>query len=325
MAGGPEVHIRPARAEDAAALRELETRAPLEVGTARLSIDRGEDWFAATRLMDEASVLIAEIDQEPVGLLTGALRRAPIGGVDRKILFMGTARVPVTHGRKGVGTYLVAEMFVRYQTSQADTPLAYAPEGSSAVVPGGALSQLPNRWTASPTVAWLRTADAAGPDAGREADSSDAPQIAALLNAAHAHEDLYAPTSAATLSKRLDRGDPYGWKDVLVGDSAVVGFWPRWAYTSTTVDGSVVSEGQRGIVLDCGCAAGAEGELERLLRAACRRAADAGANALMVFPCARMRSAFDAMGASEPGTFLLFTPSIPEPAAARPHIDPCYL
>ena len=56
----PGVTMRPARPEDAAALRALELRCPIVMGDVRVTYDRGEDYFAGARLVGEADPMVAE-------------------------------------------------------------------------------------------------------------------------------------------------------------------------------------------------------------------------------------------------------------------------
>lgn len=56
------ITLRPARPDDAAALRALERRCPITMGDVRVTYDRGEDYFAGTRLIGGVYPMVAERD-----------------------------------------------------------------------------------------------------------------------------------------------------------------------------------------------------------------------------------------------------------------------
>jgi len=56
-----DVTVSEASEGDAAALSDLERRCPIVMGDTSMTIDRGTDYFAFTRLMEEAIVSIAPL------------------------------------------------------------------------------------------------------------------------------------------------------------------------------------------------------------------------------------------------------------------------
>lgn len=69
-----DVRIRAATEADGATCAGIERQSPLVFDHSQLVIDRGDDYFAATRLMADPVVLLAEVGSEPAGSL---LRRLP--------------------------------------------------------------------------------------------------------------------------------------------------------------------------------------------------------------------------------------------------------
>ena len=99
--------------------------------------------------------------------------------------------------------------------------------------------------------------------------SADAAVLVDILNRGHAGEELYVPYTPASLAARLERApELYTWRNVRIGDRAVLGVWP--ANLVVTIDDGAPIRAVRAVALDHGFVDGAEVEFERLLRAYCR-------------------------------------------------------
>jgi len=67
-----KLEVRKATEADSAALAEIERRCPIVLGDTSIYFDRGDDYFAFTRLMEEATVGIAFVDDKPAAVSCGA-------------------------------------------------------------------------------------------------------------------------------------------------------------------------------------------------------------------------------------------------------------
>ena len=77
-----KLEVRTASGADAAELAEIERRCPIVLGDSSVYFDRGDDYFAFTRLMEDATVGIAFVDDKPAAV-SSAKHRVRIGGVNR--------------------------------------------------------------------------------------------------------------------------------------------------------------------------------------------------------------------------------------------------
>ena len=75
-----DVVVREATEADGAALAEIERRSPLVLDDRKVVIDRGEDYFAFARLMEDVTVCFGLIDGTPAGINCGALCTAGTSG-----------------------------------------------------------------------------------------------------------------------------------------------------------------------------------------------------------------------------------------------------
>ena len=71
-----ELVVREATEADAAVLSDIERRSPIVLGDTLMTFDRGDDYFAAARLMEDVMIVLAEVDGVPVGLEWIACHRA---------------------------------------------------------------------------------------------------------------------------------------------------------------------------------------------------------------------------------------------------------
>lgn len=316
-----EITFRVATEADGSVLADLERRSPLVLGDDSLVIDRGDDYFAAARLMEDVTIVIAEVDGVPVGAFCGAVHRAMVGGVERRLLYFHHTRIPPEYQRQGVGRKLAVAVREAVKDRQIDSDYWY-------ISPQNAKSQAfakdaANHWRVQPVWATLDCAAIAGPAHGRAATPADATEVVAILNACHQGEEMFLPYTVASLTARLERAPAqYSWERLWLGNGAVVGVWPEGESISVRLlraDGAVeVSRG--GAVLDYGCLAGAELELELLLRAWAGWLAPRGMAELSLFTCPGTRTwALVAPLAVRLDPFDFWTPFIPEPEDAAQH------
>lgn len=313
------VAVREATEGDGPILAGIERRTPLQLGDSALVIDRRDDYFAAARLMGEATVLIAELNGVPAGVFCAVPHRAMIGGVERRMLYIHHARILPEAQNKGVGKLLgdaVREKFA----GKVDSNYFY-------ISPGNVQSQAfarraENRWSIRPTLIDLETSSMTGVSVGRPSTPADAPQIVALINAAHSGEEMFLPYTVESLSARLDRApSQYSWDRVWLTGHAVVGVWPEGEWISTRVisPGGESRESRGAAVLDFGYEPGGEHELLALLGAWCSWLEARGMSSLSLFssPGARHWSLLNPLG--ELRRFDFWTPAIPAPEPAAGH------
>lgn len=316
----PAVVVREATTADAPVLAEIERNAPLVFADGgSVAIDRGDDYFAASRLMGGATVMLAEVDGEPAGAICGAIHGALVGGVERRLLYVHHGRILPAFQRMGLGHRASYALMDRMRIDGYDSPYWY-------VAPGNTRSQnfnrnSPGKWGFGPTEIVIPCLDLAGPPAGREARPEDAAEILHILNTCHAGEELFLPYTLRSLHERLER-DPrlYGWSDIWIGNGAVLGVWrqAKWVVARYTDAAGNVALERGAAVLDYGCLPGAQADLGALIQAWCGHLVDEGMTELSLF--------------SSPGTcawpvvanlqarvsqYDLWTPNLPEPEGAR--------
>jgi len=320
--------IREATAADAPVLSEIERRSPLVTSAGLLSIDRGEDYFAAARLQEDVTVLVAEVEGRPAAVFCGALHPARLGGREIRALYIHHARIPPEYQRRGIGHALAGELYRRYE-GRFDTAYWYI---AKANLPSqGFARNAENRWSFGPLLLELDVREVGGAEVGRRCGPDDADEVVRILNATHGEEEMFLPYTRERLAARLAR-DPqqYGWGHLRRTEAAVVGVWPegeRIVTRLTRPDGTVL-ESRAGMVLDYGCLPGREEELVALLRAWASELAARGFDSLSLFawPGAPLEPPLRELAARvEPFDF--WTPAIPEPAGARErglYVDPVY-
>ena len=182
----PEIRIRRASEADGPILAEIERNSPLGLGDGSLTIDRGDDYFAAARLMADATVLVAEGDGEPAGVFCGARHRARIGGGDRWLVYVHPARILPRYQRVGLGRRSGAAIRDAYASVPVDSQYWYiSPENEKSL---GFARGAKNRWSVLPEMVTIDTAAAAGPSAGRPTTPTDAAVIVAALNAVYPYD-----------------------------------------------------------------------------------------------------------------------------------------
>ncbi len=259
------VVVREATDADGPALAEIERRAPIEVGDSRVTFDRSADYLAAARLMEDATVVMAEVDGEPAAVEWGALHHTRIGGQDYRLVNFIHLRVAVEHQRKGLWGALVRKLNEAYPAEvAADGDYACAAQDNHAIQ--HAFAGRP-RWRVGPVRALVRAQPNEDAPVGRAATPDDAERIVELLNTTHGREAMFLPYTAEALRARVERApDLYTWQHLRLTENAVVGVWPSGAQIRVLreTDGQT-SETRHGLVLDYGYAPGAEAEFEALL------------------------------------------------------------
>jgi len=320
------VEVRQARESDAAALAEIERRCPIEMGGKSMYFDRGADYFASNRLMEEATVGIAFVDGNPAAASCGALHKIRIGGVVRTLVTVTHLRVLPEHQRRGLWG-AVNRAFDHY-FDDVDGSRAYISVENAGMQHG--FTNTPNKWSKPIYRIQLATAKLAGPAAGRETTPADVRAIVEIMNRCHECEEQYLPYTEASFAARVTRSPrDYSWARVRMTDRAVVGVWPAGESLKVVRESDGIrTESRPAIVVDHGFAPGGEHEFEALLRGWCAWASERGMDTLSIF--SSDGSPGDALLRSLASTvepFFVWTPGIEEPAGSVDHgiyVDPIY-
>jgi hypothetical protein len=276
-----KLEVRRATEADATALAEIERRCPIVLGDSSVYFDRGDDYFAFTRLMEDATVGIAFVDDKPAAVSCAAKHRVRIDGVIHPIITVAHLRVMPEHQRKGLWG-AVNRAFDHYW-KDVDGSNAYVSVHNASMQHG--FANTPNKWPITALRVQLACDQLAGPSAGKPATRADAPRVLEILNATHNREEMYLPYTANSLAARLERApELYTWRNLWMTDGALVGVWPAGdSLKVITESKSGRTESRRGLVLDYGFLPGAERELEALLRAWCARLAEEKIEMLSIF------------------------------------------
>ncbi len=313
-----DVTVREATEADGPALADIERRCPIVLGDRSIAFDRGDDYFAFARLMEEPTVAIGLVDGVPAAINCGGIRSALVGGVEHRIMVAVHTRVLPDHQGKGLWGALGRVFNEKYPRDSLDGSCGYVSVDNAAMQKG--FGNTPNKWPLQVLRAQLDCASLAGPMVGRPAMPDDAPRIAEILNACHDGEELYLPYTVESLAARLQRAaKQYSWERVWPTDRAVAGVWPAGEGIRVIIESNGErSESRRGLVLDYGFLAGAEDELERLLRGWCGWLRERGMDTLSIFTSENSRGYEILRGlASKIEAFDCWTPGIAVPAGAE--------
>lgn len=320
--------IRLAGADDRAALAELERRAPIRLGTdpmTFMTFDHGHDYFAASRLMNEVTIYVAEMDGRVLGVYCGAVQPVEVSGERKRLFLEHHVRIDPEAPRGGVFWALCSFGRDRYARN-TDSIAFYVSVDNHALrkftagTPG---------WSVQPLRALIpcRRDDGAGGH-GRPAASADASAVAGIFNGCHGGSALFAPYDEESLADRLGRDpDQYGWGDVLLGEGAAIGVG-RELVTVTKETAGEIDVSRRALALDHGFLPGHDDDYRRLLQASCARLADLGATHLAVFTSERS-STYDVVAdlADEIEVFDFWAFDITEPPSLAErgfYVDPVY-
>jgi hypothetical protein len=310
-----QLGFREATAEDALILADIERRCPIVMGDVSVHFDRGADYMAATRLMEDCSIGLASVDGVPAAVSCGAEHVVRIGGALKKMITVSHLRVLPEHQRKGL--WGAANKVLDKYWDHVDGSQAYISVDNLGMQHG--FQNTPDKW---PQVVWrlpLDCAALAGPPTGRPATAADADEIVARLNAFHGPEEMFVPYTVESFIARATRApDLYSWDRIWMTDSAVVGAWAHGdALKAVTEVSGVRTVSRSGVVMDYAAAPGAEDQLEALLRAWCGRLASEGFDALVIYssPASPAAALLERLA---PATerFFTWTPGIPVPEGA---------
>ncbi|MCH8850348.1 MAG: hypothetical protein IIC89_05930 [Chloroflexi bacterium] len=221
----PDVTVRKATAADAPALAEIERRCPIQLGDTAITYDRGDDYFAFARLMEDVTVGLAFDAGVPAAINCCAVHSVRIGGVEQRVKTAIHTRVLPAHQRKGLWGAVNRVLNESYPDGSYACSRAYVSIDNAAMQRG--FKDTPGKWQVRALRALLDCAALAGPPAGRPATPADAARIVELLNACHDAEEHFLPYTVASLTARLERAPrQYSWERLRLTDDAVVGVWP---------------------------------------------------------------------------------------------------
>ncbi len=321
------VEVREATEADSQVLAEIERRSPIVLDDRTVTFDRGDDYFAFARLMEDVTVGLGFVDGVPAAINCGAMRKVLVGGKETPMMTAIHTRVLPEHQKKGLWGAVSRILGEKYQLGSIGSQ-GFVSVDNAAMQRG--FANTPNKWPLQALRCQLRCAELGGPPMGRPASPEDAPRIIELLNRTHRGEEMYLPYTHESLLARLQRAPKqYSWDRMWVTDGAVAGVWLAGESIRVIVekDGRR-TESRRGLVLDYGFAAGAEDELEGVLRAWCARLADNGLDTLSIFT-SKLSLGYERLSAlaSDVDAFDMWTPGIPVPerASARGlYVDQVY-
>ncbi len=323
-----EVVSREATIADAAVLADIERRCPIVLGDGvTMTIERGDDYFAFTRLMDNFVVALGSVDGKPAGVNVAALHTVRVGGRNYRAHAFAHLRILPEHQKKGLWGAINRVIDERYPEGSADGNTAYPSVDNAAMLRGFAGAP---RWSMHQIRAQLPCASLAGPQIGRPATPRDTSRIVDILNATHESDEMYLPYTVDSFTARVERSPrDYCWERVRMTDRAAVGVWPLGDSVRFIIEskGNRV-ESRRGLALDWGFLPGAEDEFEALLRAQCGWLSDRGLDRLSLFT-SEASAGYERVRAlaSELERYVVISFGIPEPpgASARGlYVDPIY-
>ena len=99
----PGVTTRLAAESDGPALRDLERRSAIETDGVSVYYDRGDDYFAQQRLMQQHQTSVAEYQGRIVGVLSDAIRPVRVAGIGYRATYRFHLRVDP--GARGLGIW----------------------------------------------------------------------------------------------------------------------------------------------------------------------------------------------------------------------------
>jgi len=285
-----------------------------------VTFDRGDDYFAFARLMEDVTVGMGFVDGVPAAINCGAAHDVLIGGERHRIMTAIHTRVLPQYQGKGLWGAVSRLLGEKYAQPLTVGSQGFVSVNNTAMQKG--FANTPSKWPLPALRCQLNTSDLAGPPVGRPARPDDASRIVELLNDCHAGEEMYLPYTVDSLTTRLERAPrQYSWDRIWLTDNAVVGVWPAGESIRVLIDEKgVQTESRRGLVLDYGFAPGSEGEFESLLRAWCGWLAARDFDTLSVFTSERSHGHDLLRGlAGEVDAFDMWTPGIPVPEGASAH------
>jgi hypothetical protein len=311
------VEVREATEADSPVLTEIERRCPIVLDDRTVTFDRGDDYFAFARLMEDVTVGLGFVDGVPAAINCGAMRKVLVGGKVTPMMTAIHTRVLPEHQKKGLWGAVSRILGEKYQLGSVASQ-GFVSVDNAAMQRG--FANTPNKWPLQALRCQLPCEKLAAPPTGRPAKPEDAARIVELLNGCHGEEELYLPYTVETLAARLARApQQYSWERIWMTDGAVVGVWPAGESIRVIVerDGRRIVS-RRGLALDYGFSDGAVEQLELLLRAWCGWLGRRGFDTLSVFTserssgCERLQAL-----AAEVDAFDMWTPGMAVPAGAE--------
>jgi hypothetical protein len=311
-----DVQVREATEADGPVLAEIERRCPIVLDDRTITFDRGDDYFAFARLMEDVTVGLGFVDGVPAAINCGAMRRAMVGGKETRMMTAIHTRVLPEHQKKGLWGAVSRVLGDKYQLGTVGSQ-GFVSVANAAMQRG--FANTPNKWPVRALRCQISCEKLAGPSVGISARREDAGRIVQLLNACHVEEELFVPYTVDSLTARLERAPKqYSWDSVRVTERAVVGVWPAGESIRVIVerDGHR-QDSRRGLVLDYGFERGGEDEFEALLRAWCGWLAERGFDTLSVFT-SELSPGYETLKAlaTEVDAFDMWTPGIEVPSGA---------
>jgi hypothetical protein len=313
-----KLEVREAGPDDALTVADIERRCPIVMGDTSVWFDRGADYFAFSRLLEDCTVGLASVDGVPAAISCGAERVVRVGGELKRIIVVSHLRVLPEHQRKGL--WGAANGVLNKYWDHVDGSQAYIAVDNLGMQHG--FANTPDKWDQIVQRVELDCAALGGPMTGSSATPADGADIARRLNRFHDAEELFVPYTAESFAARVERApDLYGWDKVWLTDGAIVGVWPAGAaLRSVTETGGVQTVTVPAVVMDYAFAPGAEAELDALLRAWCGALTARGVDTLVIYtsPASPGSALVNSLGRST-GDFFTWTPGIavPEGAAER--------
>lgn len=279
----PGTTIRLARPGDGPGLSRLERHAPLRLGHEPLTLmtfDRGDDYFAPSRLMGDVTIYVAEVDGNLAGVYWAAVQPVLADGAPKRLFLEHHVRVDPSTAPGGVFWALC--MFGRDAYAGSTDSIAFYVSIDNHPVRKYVEGIPP--WSVRPLRALIPCArDGHTATASTSATESDARTVCDSLNGCHEGSALYVPYDPQSFASRLNRDvDQYSWGDVRVLGSAVVGVG-RHFLTISKDRGGEVTTSRRALVLDHGFAEAGESEYRQLLLDWSEIAGSRGATHLAVF------------------------------------------
>ena len=213
-----EVVSREATIADAAVLADIERRCPIVLGDGvTMTIERGDDYFAFTRLMDNFVVALGSVDGKPAGVNVAALHTVRVGGRNYRAHAFAHLRILPEHQKKGLWGAINRVIDERYPEGSADGNTAYPSVDNAAMLRGFAGAP---RWSMHQIRAQLPCASLAGPQIGRPATPRDTSRIVDILNATHESDEMYLPYTVDSFTARVERSPrDYCWERVRMTGS----------------------------------------------------------------------------------------------------------
>jgi hypothetical protein len=323
----PGTTIRLARPEDGQTLGNLERHAPLRLGHEPLTLmtfDHGDDYFAPSRLMEDCTIYVAEVDGQVAGVYCGAVQPVSIDGEAKRLFLEHHVRIDPTTARGGVfwalcnfgrDTYGRTTDSIAFYVSVDNHPVRKFVEG----VPP---------WSVQPLRALIPCPQGDQPVVSVEASAADAEAVCERVNACHAGSPPFVRYDPGSLASRLGR-DPgqYGWADVRLRGGAVVGVGRQLLGVTKERAGAVTTT-RRALVADHGFTPGGESDYRELLTEWAAIAGGRGATHLAVFT-SEPSNTFEVVSdlAEEIEAFDFWAFDLAEPAGLQQHgfyVDPLY-